>query len=361
MITSINIDNYKGLTDFNINGMKRITLVSGVNNVGKTSVLEAVFLLHNFLAADPFYSQYFFRNMSAYGNVGADIWSPFFYNYNSNKNINITVTYDGGTTGRLECQILKNNVLSDKMLSMLYPSFGNIVAINNAVRISGNVNTLLGLNYYQNDEMKFNANLCFNGTQSVVEILNVYKGEDLPQVTILFPTDNQSINSIDLSKLDIDNKMDNVIEFLKVIEPKIKGLSIVPTYAGGSEIYIDIGLAKKIPVKMMGYGFVRQLKLILTLAAYPKSVLLIDEIENGTHYSYMKNIWHNVMLAAKMFDCQIIASSHSYECIRAASEGIIDSDELAYVRLDNRDSHIVTKVFDNDMLSMAFKHDMEIR
>lgn len=177
----------------------------------------------------------------------------------------------------------------------------------------------------------------------------------------MFPTDNQSINSIDLSKLDIDNKMDNVIEFLKVMEPKIKGLSIVPTYAGGSEIYIDIGLAKKIPVKMMGYGFVRQLKLILTLAAYPKSVLLIDEIENGIHYSYMKNIWHNVMLAAKTFDCQIIASSHSYECIKAASEGIIDSDELAYVRLDNRDSHIVTKVFDNDMLSMAFKHVMEIR
>lgn len=362
MITSINIDNYKGFTDFSITGMKRITLISGVNNVGKTSVLEAVFLLHNFLSADPFYSQYFFRNMSAYGNIGADIWSPFFYNYNSKNNMNITVSYDNIMTSRLECEIIKNNVLSDRMLSMLYPAMGNASAINNAVRISGNINTLLGLNYYQNNELKFNANLCFNGTQSVVDILSVYKGEDLPQVTILFPTDNQSINSIDLSKLDIDNRMDNVIEFLKILEPKIKGLSIVPTFTGSSEIYIDIGLVKKIPVKMMGYGFVRQLKLILTLAAYPNSILLIDEIENGIHYSYMNNIWHNVMLAAKMFNCQIIASSHSYECIKAASDGIKDKGDLAYIRLDKtKDSRIISKVFDNEMLNMAFKHDMEIR
>jgi len=38
---SINIERYKCFTDFSSEGFKRVNLISGKNNVGKTALLEA--------------------------------------------------------------------------------------------------------------------------------------------------------------------------------------------------------------------------------------------------------------------------------------------------------------------------------
>src|SRR5579872_1641950 len=45
MIQSIHIEGYRGFTDFEMNGLGRVNLLVGANNSGKTSVLEALFLL----------------------------------------------------------------------------------------------------------------------------------------------------------------------------------------------------------------------------------------------------------------------------------------------------------------------------
>jgi len=46
MLENINIIDYKCFKDFKLNGLKRINIISGKNNVGKTALLEALFTEH---------------------------------------------------------------------------------------------------------------------------------------------------------------------------------------------------------------------------------------------------------------------------------------------------------------------------
>ena len=46
MYESIRIQNFRGLKDLTIENLGRVNLLVGANNVGKTSVLEALRLLH---------------------------------------------------------------------------------------------------------------------------------------------------------------------------------------------------------------------------------------------------------------------------------------------------------------------------
>src|SRR5438270_11166835 len=45
MISSIKITGYRGFSDFEMSGLERVNLLVGTNNSGKTSALEAIFLL----------------------------------------------------------------------------------------------------------------------------------------------------------------------------------------------------------------------------------------------------------------------------------------------------------------------------
>ena len=47
MLRDLTIKNYRAFKDFSIDGLARVNLIVGANNSGKTSFLEAVYLLVN--------------------------------------------------------------------------------------------------------------------------------------------------------------------------------------------------------------------------------------------------------------------------------------------------------------------------
>ena len=54
MLTSLHIKNFRGFRDLTIQPLARVNLIAGKNNVGKTGILEALFLL--FPVIGKFYS-----------------------------------------------------------------------------------------------------------------------------------------------------------------------------------------------------------------------------------------------------------------------------------------------------------------
>ena len=47
-------------------------------------------------------------------------------------------------------------------------------------------------------------------------------------------------------------------------------------------------------------------------------MVLVDEVENGMHYSALQDLWRLVRSAAHEWDVQFVATTHSGECIEAA-------------------------------------------
>jgi len=114
----------------------------------------------------------------------------------------------------------------------------------------------------------------------------------------------------------------------------------------------------------MGGGMRWLLSVILAIATTRNGVVLIDEVENGIHYSAMTKVWEGISKAAKEFNRQIVATTHSFECLQAAYEGVSNtgiSDEFRYVRLDLVGEDIVAQTYSDDVFEAALNRGWEVR
>jgi hypothetical protein len=153
-----------------------------------------------------------------------------------------------------------------------------------------------------------------------------------------------------------------ILPALRMIEPHLVRLSS-PPLAGESVIHGDIGLSRLVPLPFMGEGIRRLLSIVLAIANAPGGVVLIDEIENGLHYSVMKDVWKAIALAARQMDVQVFATTHSWECVLHAHEGFSEGDvyDLRLYRLDRNDGRIDVVSYDRDMIETALGTGLEVR
>ena len=81
---------------------------------------------------------------------------------------------------------------------------------------------------------------------------------------------------------------------------------------------------RPVPLKSLGDGATRMFAAGLGLANSRGGFLLIDEVENGIHYSVQQDFWRMVLRAAHNNNVQVLATTHSWDCAtgfaRAASE-----------------------------------------
>jgi len=59
----------------------------------------------------------------------------------------------------------------------------------------------------------------------------------------------------------------------------------------------------------------------------------------------------------------VIATTHSYECLEAAYNGLSGDlkEDFTYLRLDRIDDETQAKIFDYDMLKVAIDTNSEVR
>jgi AAA15 family ATPase/GTPase len=92
-------------------------------------------------------------------------------------------------------------------------------------------------------------------------------------------------------------------------------------------VEVDLGYENwLIPIESVGEGVLRILKILIYMPFCKNGVILIDEIENGLHWSSMVTLWKAVFAAAEQYNVQIFATTHSQECIRAAVIANEDDD-----------------------------------
>ena len=61
MITSLHVRNFKGFNNISLPAIKPVTLLSGTNNVGKSTLLESIFLVNDHFAPEVFLKLNAFR------------------------------------------------------------------------------------------------------------------------------------------------------------------------------------------------------------------------------------------------------------------------------------------------------------
>jgi ABC-type glutathione transport system ATPase component len=175
------------------------------------------------------------------------------------------------------------------------------------------------------------------------------------------PTPEQDVKYF--GELEAAKRQAEILPALQILEPRLRKLSLVPL-AGESVLHGDIdGLPRLVPVPFMGEGMRRVLSIVLAIANAPGGVVLVDEIENGLHYSVQVDVWKAIARAARDADVQMFATTHSWECIEAAHHPFKEAGpyEFRYYRLDRRGTEITVKSLDERMLDAVEKSDLEVR
>lgn len=91
-------------------------------------------------------------------------------------------------------------------------------------------------------------------------------------------------------------------------------------------------------------------------------VLLIDEIDNGLHYSVMKEFWEKLDELAKQLNVQIVATTHNEEMMRLALNVFADKPgTLGLFRIDRKEDRHVFTVYDDEAMKAVAEYDFEVR
>ena len=119
----------------------------------------------------------------------------------------------------------------------------------------------------------------------------------------------------------------------------------------------------RVPLRSLGEGAVRMFGVALALANSSGGVLLIDEVENGIHYSVQGDFWKMVFQAAQDNDVQVIAATHSRDCIKGFRQAALalEVGYCAVVRLTRRHGKLFTTTFDGPGLDIVLRQDFEVR
>ncbi len=362
MIESISVRNFRCFSDVEITGIKPLTLISGKNNIGKSSVLEAMFFLYDHSNGTPFLKMNRLRgemsNRSIY-----NTWESVFYNMNTDMPIEISACIDGQKSD----------------LSFSKEGIGGLNLskdIDNSIQAVGylsNMSSYALKMIYSREDYREEADYVYisgaDQTQIVREPSYKRKGKNVPRESLgdmvyLSNTNMRDDASlIDLfSKLEMRNSKDDLLKILRIIDRDITDISVLSSN-GVVQLYIKKN-GITMPFRYSGDGILKLLDISLRLLGQPGCVLLVDEIENGLHYSSLKELWTAISEAARINNCQIIATTHSYESIHASVEGAKKSGreaDYSYIRLERRPKGIAALNYDHEEMTEALDAELEVR
>ena len=142
----------------------------------------------------------------------------------------------------------------------------------------------------------------------------------------------------------LTDEEDRVVNALHpILDKQISRIAIIGDEGYGSRVVAKLqGQAFPVPLKSFGDGALRLFGLALVLVNSRDGFLLIDEAENGIHHSVQPDLWRMVLLAARANNVQVIATTHSYDCVRGFAEAMADCEgiEGALVRLEREEGRL---------------------
>ncbi|MEY4975282.1 MAG: hypothetical protein RIQ97_477 [Pseudomonadota bacterium] len=361
MIEIIKIDNFKGLKKLEISNLPKISIFGGKNNAGKSSLIEAIFYCldrENPLLLNRHFE---FRATPTPNVITEDYFSPIFHNFNLEKLIQIEISGSKILKNQFEIEFIRNyNKNRDSSIkdNPLLRSIAKTSQGTMAVSLTH----------------KVNSKLCQKTIISAIgpANLNIDKQVSINTQSIeaRFLSSNRRSNYSDECEkfgiLDKNNKKDTYISLIKNFDSRITDASVisinqVPLLHVGMH-----GLNKKIPIAYAGDGLNSLSSIILCILSSNNSIILIDEIENGIHYSMHKTFWEAISMSMDYTNSQLITTSHSKEMIIAANSvfQINKPEHFKYYRLNNNDdANSLSRIteYSSEEISQSIDFDMEIR
>ena len=329
-LPDLTIKGFRGIKDLSLPRLGRVTLLAGKNGVGKTTVLEAV---------------------SIFASRGRELKAPL-HNHDELSNMldddgkeflaaNIDALFHGREASENSPIIIGPSKESDQ-LKILKDALR--YASNKEKAIQGFRSILYHYTDFQWFEVKFqDGGLIFPGTPRT----NL-KGRPLPQGSWSFVTESNLSEEIQFEtlgpglldndeiarfwdKIALTDGEEHAVDALRLIfGNKVERIALTAEEfkQHGRRVIVKLkDHSQPVPLKSLGDGAVRLFSVALALANSRDGILLIDEAENGIHHSVQRNFWRMVLRMARENNTQVLATTHSWDCVRGFAQAATDDED----------------------------------
>lgn len=158
---------------------------------------------------------------------------------------------------------------------------------------------------------------------------------------------------------------EEVISGLSRIDESIVAIQFVESDSEKSRIpYVRTRTSREpLPLKSMGDGITRLFHILIALVTARDGILLIDEFENGLHWSVQADVWKTIFRVASRLNVQVFATTHSRDCIRGFGEAWVEQQESGrFFRLETAPKGGVrAKAYTVETLIDAIESEVEVR
>jgi AAA15 family ATPase/GTPase len=356
MLKEIEIQNFRCFEQIKISGFERVNLIGGKNNAGKTALLEAL-LLTVAPQSRTLTMLRDFRNESSKSlplmpNRG---WNTLFSVPQKNKFI-VIFTKEDNNPYQLEI------------------SLNSSVNLNQVLTEEGAEKII---DYLSRDDSRFSG-ITIKLTRNEQELAtpsSIDRSPD-PIITGSISTTNGlpiipswiRISGKELTeaydRARLADKDSEVLKAFQILDPTIE--SVESFSIGEPTLYLRRKGEKRLPLSLFGDAINRVAEIILKLVNSQYKILLVDEIENGIHYTNQREFWRILFRLAVELDTQIFATTHSLEMLQAfADVGLEPNQERssAYFELAKKPKtdRIIGIRRDLETLNYALEHQKGVR
>ncbi len=373
MFKKISIEGFRVLKKIEIDDFKQFNLIVGKNNCGKTSILEALYQSINPGNASLLGKVNNWKNLNPFN---PDSWKTLFYKLDINTHIELKSEFFKPSETReikiepileigsletsldIEYETSKETYIKDSS-STLSPTISGLqlqfeITVDKRKRLGPYLSTIIT---NKNIPQPTKNGMLFD--PYIIE--NDPKYECTTNGRFIHPLNIQQGLGLRFSKIAIKKQKGFIIDILKKLDPNLTDLELV-----GDTIYADLGYKELAPIRILGDGLLKILAINNDIAITEGGSILIDEIENGLHHTSQKLLWDSIFKTAKQFNVQLIATTHSYECVKSFLDSYMaqesKNDDLRLFRIERRrDNEYKVIKYNSKELEIAIAKDWEIR
>ena len=356
MLKTLELHRYRGFESYRLTGLTRVNLLVGMNNCGKTSILEAVELLVSGGSVSALHESAVRRGeVDDDVSYGADV-SHVFHGHECAPGASFDLSSPDSR------QRLAGRILSLDEVGEAADRWEEMAKRRPRFESEQEPAAAYGLSLVPDGQQPIVIPIAENGVFLERRWPRSARGGRSRQDVRFLNFEPASMETA-WNAVVADRRETEIVEAMRILMPEIDSVLFLAGRRRHNVLVGQRNVRARLPVGSFGDGMRRLLAVSLALVATGNGCLLIDEIDTGFHWTVMEDMWRLVVEGARRSNVQVFATTHSYDCIKGLGQLVRsrpDLAELVAVQKVHRKLAQAVRIA-GDEIPIAVEQDIEVR